>query len=182
MLISKHEIYLLIGIIGLLIVGGGWQYLNQSSAKEIQLTTPNGLQLAMHFDPADSWVAFIGQRKTADGTLINEVVVTPPGEDPTKVHFFSTTVSLEEAKNLQIHHIRPDHSYSEFVDATIDGIGGIRRIDHNSTNDCTREMTIFEKNGVVYGSQITQCPTHPAGYDQLRRNIADSLRLRTSYF
>jgi hypothetical protein len=133
--------------------------------------------LGIRFEyPANATVSSVEQRKTTDGTIINELTVTPTGMDPTRVHFFSTNASLNQAKNIQIYGFT-NVKNGEFDNATIDGRASMRRIDHYLTNDCTNELTVVEKSGVVYGFHIVQCPTHPQGYDQLRRDIANSLEL-----
>lgn len=198
--------YLLVGIVSILIIAGGWWYLNQSSTSSTLDTTQlpvqqnpttgsnsnttqqstiasksgwvvtTNQQLGIRFEnPADASVSSLEQRKTTDATTINELIVTPKGTDPTIVHFFSTNVSLEKAKNIQIY--QSDIRNSEFSDVTIDGLEGVRRTDHYSNNNCTKELTVVEKGGIVYGSHIVQCPTHPQGYDQLRRDISNSLKL-----
>ena len=91
--------------------------------------------------------------------------------DPTKVHFFTTNVPFDQAKNIQIYGSKVKNS--EFVSATIDGRAGTRRVDHYLNNDCTKELTVAEINGIVYGFHIVQCPTHPQGYDQLRKQLAE---------
>ena len=140
-------------------------------------TTTTNQQLGIRFErPTDVSVSSVSQRQTSDGTTINELTVTPPGMDPTIVHFFTTTASLNQAKNIQIYGFTQVKN-SEFTTATIDGRAATRRIDHYLYNDCTNELTIAEKNGVVYGFHIIQCPTHPQGYDQLRKDIANSLEL-----
>jgi len=140
------------------------------------ITTTNQ-QLGIRFDhPADASVSSIEQRQTTDGTTINEVIVTPKGMDPTRVHFFSTNASLDQSKNVQIYEFTKIKS-SEFTNATIDGRAATRRIDHYLYNDCTNELTVVEESGVVYGSHVVQCPTHSEDYDQLRRDIANSFKL-----
>lgn len=135
-------------------------------------------QLGIRFEhPADASVSSVSQRQTADGTTINELIVTPAEMDPTVVHFFTTNAPIDRAKNIQIYEFSKIEN-SEFTSATIDGRAGTRRIDHNLYNDCTDEITVVEKNNVVYGYHITQCPTHPQGYDQVRRDIANSLELQ----
>ena len=139
-------------------------------------TTTNQL-LGIRFEyPADASVSSVSQRETSDGTTINEMTVTPTGMDPTKVHFFTTSASLDQAKNIQIYGFTKVKN-SEFVNTTIDGRAGTRRIDHYLNNDCTNELSIAEKNGVIYGFHVVQCLTHPQGYDQLRKDIADSFEL-----
>ncbi len=133
-------------------------------------------QLAIRFEyPPDAIVSPVAQRQTADGAAIDELIVTPSGMDPTRVHFFSTAAPLDKAKNIQIYP--SEIKSSEFSDVAIDGYVGIRRIDHYSANECTNELTVVGKGGSVYGFHITQCPTHTPGYDQLRRDIANSLEL-----
>lgn len=102
--------------------------------------------------------------------------VTPAGVDPTRVYFFSMNTSLEYAKkNIQIHG---SATYAkEFGSVIIDGRTGVLRTQYNPDNDCTSELGVIEKRGVVYGFSLVQCPTHPQGYDELRRDIADSLKL-----
>lgn len=140
-------------------------------------TTTTNQQLGIRFEqPADASVSSVSQKQTSDGTTINELTVTPKGMDPTVVHFFTTSASLDKAKNIQIYGFTQVKN-SEFTNATIDGSAGTRRIDHYLNNDCTNELTVAEKGGVVYGFHIVQCPTHPQGYDQLRKDIADSLEL-----
>src|SRR3989344_5671073 len=140
-------------------------------------TTTTNQQLGISFEhPANATVSSVEQRKTTDGTTINELTVTPAGMDPTRIHFFSTNASFDQAKNIQIYGFT-NIKNSEFGNAMIDGRAGTRRIDHYLNNDCTNELTVVEKSGVVYGFHIIQCPTHPQGYDQLRRDIANSLEL-----
>ena len=140
------------------------------------ITTANQ-QLGIRFEyPVDASVSSAGQRETSDGTTINELTVTPTGMDPTRVHFFTTSASFDQAKNIQIYGFKKVKN-SEFTNATIDGRAGTRRIDRYINNDCTNELTITEKNGVVYGFHVVQCPTHSQGYDQTRKGIADSLEL-----
>ena len=130
-------------------------------------------QLGIRFMyPVDASISPMEQRQTVDGATINEIVVTPAGRDPTRIHFFSTSMSLDRGKNIQIYgsEIRS----SEFVDVTIDGYMGIRRIDHYQNNNCTNELTVVEENGTLYGFHIVQCPSHPQGHDQLRRDVTDS--------
>jgi hypothetical protein len=133
-------------------------------------------QLGISFEhPADASVSSVSQKQTSDGAIINELTVAPKGMDPTVVHFFTTSASLDKAKNIQIYGFTQVKN-SEFTNATIDGRAGIRRIDHYLNNDCTNELIVAEKNGVVYGFHIVQCPTHPQGYDQLRKDIANSIK------
>jgi hypothetical protein len=195
--------YLLIGVAGLLVIAGGWWCMNKSNTSPSisitdtaqqntsnvtgpNVTQPNTIaskpgwkvttsqQLGVRFEnPADASISAVEQRKTTDGTTVSTLAVTPKGTDPTIVHFFTANVSLEQAKNIQFY--RSDISNSEFVDAMIDSLKGIRRIDHFSSNECTNELTVVEKEGKIYGLHIVQCPTHPTGYDQLRRDIATSL-------
>lgn len=140
-------------------------------------TTITNQQLGIRFEhPADSSVSSVSQRQTTDGTTINELIVTPAGMDPTVVHFFTTNAPIGQAKNIQIYGFTKIKN-SEFLSATIDGRAGTRRVDHYLNNDCTNELTVAEKNGVVYGFHIAQCPTHSQGYDQLRKDIANSLEL-----
>lgn len=140
------------------------------------ITTTNQ-QLGIRFEhPADASVSSEAQRQTTDGTTISELTVTPAGMDPTRVHFFSTNTSLDQAKNIQIYGFT-NVKNSEFTNATIDGRAGTRRIDHYLNNDCTNELTVVEKNEVIYGFHVVQCPTHSEGYDQLRKDIASSLKL-----
>jgi hypothetical protein len=136
--------------------------------------THTNLELGIMFTaPKDYLVNFIKQRKTIDNTIINEVVVTPTGIDATKVHFFSTNVSIDKAKNI---HFYTDLGIknSEFRNITFDGYPGIKRIDYYSDNDCINELTAFSKGETVYGHHIVLCPTHPEGYDQIRKDIANS--------
>lgn len=126
--------------------------------------------------PADASISSVTQRQTSDGTTINELIVTPAGVDPTRVHFFTTSASLDQAKNIKIYGFAKIKN-SEFTSATIDGRAGTRRIDNYLNNDCTNELTVVEKNGVVYGVHIGQCPTHWQDDDQLRKDIANSLEL-----
>jgi hypothetical protein len=187
--------YLLIGVFAILVIAGGWWYTTQSTQLPSQQNANNksnlntnmttskpgwivttNEQLNVRFEnPTDASVSTVERRQTVDSIAISTLVVTPKGMDSTVVHFFTTDVSLEQAKNIQFY--QSDISNSEFVDATIDGLKGIRRIDHHSYNDCTNELTVAETNGIVYGSHIVQCPTHPAGYDQLRKDIANSLEI-----
>lgn len=140
------------------------------------ITTTNQ-QLGMRFEhPADASISSVEERKTTDGTTINELVVTPTGVDPTRVHFFSTSASLDSAKNIKIYGFTKVKN-TEFNNTMINGNAGIRRVDHYLNNDCTAELTVVEKGGAVYGFHITQCPTHPQDYDQLRRDIVNSLEL-----
>ncbi len=140
-------------------------------------TTTINQPLGIRFEhPTNATVSSVEQRKTTDGTTINELTVTPTGMDPTRVHFFSTKASFDQAKNIQIYGFT-NIKNSEFGNAAIDGRAGTRRIDYNLNNDCTNELTVVEKSGVVYGFHIVQCPSHPEGYDQLRRDIANSIEL-----
>jgi len=150
---------------------------NETVTSKPGWTTATNQQLGIRFEyPADASISSVSQRETSDGTTINEMTVTPTGMDPTTVHFFTTSASLDQAKNIQIYGFT-NVKNSEFVNTTIDGRAGTRRIDHYLNNDCTNELSITEKNGVVYGFHVVQCPTHPQGYDQLRKDIADSLEL-----
>jgi cytoskeletal protein RodZ len=140
-------------------------------------TTTTNHQLKIRFShPADASVSPVEQRKTTDGVTINELIVTPSGMDPTRVHFFSTSASLEQAKNIQIYEFSNIKS-SEFSSSTIDDRAGTRRVDNYLYNDCTNELTVVEKSGTVYGFHVVQCPTHSEDYDQLRRDIASSIEL-----
>lgn len=197
--------YLLIGVVAILAITGGWWYVSQPNTPVTPDTTQSppqhnstagsnskgtqssvtasksgwvvtiNQQISIRFEnPADALVSSVEQRETIDGTTIHELIVTPKGTDPTRVHFFSTNAPFEQAKKIQIY--QSEVSNSKFADDTIDGLKGVRRTDYNPYNDCTNELTVVEKNGVVYGSQIAQCPTHSQGYDQLRRDIAHSLK------
>lgn len=150
---------------------------NETTVSKTGWTTTTNQQLGIRFEhPVDASISSVVQRETTDGTTISELIVTPVGVDATSVHFFSTNVSLGQAKSIQIYGLTNVKS-SEFTNAMIDGLAGTRRIDHYLNNDCTNELVIIKKNTVVYGSHIVQCPTHPNGYDQLRRDIASSLKL-----
>lgn len=139
------------------------------------ITSSTSLNIGFSY-PSDAIVSAPIQRETTDGTNINELVITPAGRDPTEVHFFSSYESFDTVKNIQIYG-ETNIKYSEFQDITIDGYPGLRRVDYYLYNDCSNETTIVEKKSVVYGSAIVQCPTHPQGYDKLRRDIVDSLSL-----
>ena len=178
--------YLLAGAIAILAIAGGWWYLNQSNTTQQTThvqpsksgwTITTNQQLGIRFEhPVDALVSSMAQRQTSDGTTINELIVTPVGMDPIRVHFFTTSASLDQAKNIQIYGFTQVKN-SEFTSATIDGHAGTRRIDHYLNNDCTNELTVAEINALVYGFHIVQCPTLPQGYDQLRKDIANSLEL-----
>lgn len=140
------------------------------------VTTTNQ-QLDISFEhPSDATVSPVVKRETADGTTISELIVTPAGGDVTRVHFFSTDATLDQARDIQIYGSTSIGS-SEFVDVTIDGAPATRRIDHYLNNDCTNELTVVEKSGTVYGFHVVQCPTHSESYDQLIIDIINSLRL-----
>lgn len=134
-------------------------------------------QLGIQFDhPVDTKISSLEQRQTEDGITIRELIVTPAGPYPTMVHFFSTDTSLEQAKNIRIYS--PENiERSEFTAGSIDDHTGISRIDYYLYNECTNQLTVADKGGTVYGFHIIQCPSHPEDYDQLRRNIANSLDL-----
>lgn len=150
---------------------------NETVTSKPDWTSATNQQLGIRFEyPVDASVSSVSQRETSDGTTINELTVTPASTDPTRVHFFTTSASLDQAKDIQIYEFTKVKN-SEFTSATIDGRSGTRRIDHYLNNDCTNELTVAEKNGVVYGFHIVQCPTHSQEYDQLRKDIADSLEL-----
>lgn len=141
-------------------------------------TTDTDQQLGISFErPTDAVVSPVKQRQTNDGITINELIITPAGVDPTRVHFFTADTSIEQAKNIKIYEFTKIKN-SEFNNVTINNYPGIRRIDHYLNNDCTNEITVIEKNNLVYGFHIAQCPTHPQGYDQIRRDIANSLRIQ----
>lgn len=193
--------YLLVGIAAILVIAGGWLYFNQSTQSSIVDTAQlpgrqnsttgsnsntiasrsgwviaSNQQLGIRFEsPADASVSSSEQRQTIDGASITTLTITPRGTDATVVFFFTTKVSLEQAKNIQFY--QSTISTSEFSEVIINGRNGVRRIDHYANNDCTNELTVVEKSGTIYGSHIVQCPTHPTGYDQLRKGIADSLKV-----
>ncbi len=134
-------------------------------------------QLRIRFAfPADASVSSVTQKQTSNETVINELIVRPSGIDPTSVHFFTTSATLDQAKNIQIYESISIKS-SEFTNTTVGGYKAIRRIDHYLNNDCTNELVFISKNDLVYGYHIVQCPSHPQGYDQLRKDIANSLEL-----
>ncbi len=184
-------------ILGVFIAGAGWWYLDvfqstpeqntsprqsEPSATKVSLVKPNWTtttneQLGIRFAlPADASVSSVNQKQTSDGTIINELIVRPSGIDPTSVHFFTTSATLDQAKNIKIYGSTSIKS-SEFVNTTIDGYSAIRRIDHYLNNDCTNELTFVDKNDLIYGYHIVQCPSHPQGYDQLRKDIVNSLEI-----
>lgn len=133
-------------------------------------------QLGISFEkPNDASVSPIVERKTTDGSIINEVIVTPAGMDPTRVHFFSTDGSIDQAKNIQIYGFT-DIKNSEFSNITFGGYPGVKRIDYNSSNNCTNELTVVNRSGTTYGYHIVQCPTHSEGYDQIRKDIVNSFK------
>lgn len=133
-------------------------------------------QLGISFEkPNDASVSKVTERKTTDGTTIKEIIITPVGTDSTRVHFFSTNTSIDKVKNIQIYGSANVRN-SEFTNINLGGYSGIKRIDHNSYNECTNELMVINKNGTIYGYNIVQCPTHPEGYDQIRKDIANSLK------
>ncbi len=104
----------------------------------------------IRFDhPYDTTVSEVVQRTTTDGKNIYEVVATPSGIDPTRVHFFSSAESFNQMKNVQILG-EINIKKTEFYDTVVDGYVGLRRIDYNTNNTCTGETTIVEKEGTVY--------------------------------
>lgn len=150
---------------------------NAVSDNKVGWKKSSNQQLGIEFKcPVSAKISTVERRGTVDGTTINELVITPEGADPTKVHFFTTSAPIEKAKNIQIYGFG-NFEKSEFTEILINGYKGVRRVDHYSYNDCINEFTVFEKENIVYGSQIIQCPTHPEGYDQLRKDIANSLEL-----
>ncbi|MCF7856778.1 hypothetical protein K9N08_04555 [Candidatus Gracilibacteria bacterium] len=140
----------------------------------IEATYPE-LQISFRH-PIDTTISLPEVRETNNGTMVNELIVTPAGVDATRVHFFTTNVSPEEAKNIKIYEsLKLERS--EFKSASIDGVSGMRRIDYLLHNDCTNELTVVQHEGKIFGINLVQCPTHPAGYDAIRREIADSVKL-----
>lgn len=104
----------------------------------------------IRFDhPYNTTVSDVVERTTADGKNISEVIATPAGMDPTRVHFFSSHESFNQMKNVQILG-EINIKKTEFYDTTVDGYKGLRRVDYNLNNTCTSETTIVEKDGIVY--------------------------------
>ena len=133
-------------------------------------------QLGIQFERPVEWYVSPVEKRTIDGVAIS-VLATYPKEDrdPTLVYFFSSEAAFEEVKNIDLLSINTDKT--EFREVTLGNLGATRRIDHFTNNDCTNELTFIVQSGVTYGSGIVQCPTHPAGYDQLRGDVANSLKL-----
>ncbi len=138
------------------------------------LVNTSNIDLDISFNaPSDAVVSTAKSRKTIDGISINELIVTPLGVDATSVYFFTSYASFDEVKNIHIYS--SNIKSSSFYDTTVAGYKGVRRVDKYLNNDCIDETTVVEKAGVIYGYTMALCPTHPAGYDQIRKDIANSL-------
>src|SRR3989344_7665913 len=150
--------------------------LSQSASEPANTSRPGWVitkneQLGIQFERPVEWYVSPIEKRTIDGVAIS-VLTTYPKEDqvPTFVYFFSSEAAFEEVKNIDLLSINTDKT--EFREVTLGNLGATRRIDHFTNNDCTNELTFIVQNGVTYGSGIVQCPTHPAGYDQLRGDVA----------
>ncbi|MDD4628320.1 MAG: hypothetical protein PHE68_02905 [Candidatus Peribacteraceae bacterium] len=181
---NLKKLFYIVPIVAVALTGAGFlAFINgsprlrhpESNTTRPDWATATSEELGIRFEyPIDASVSKREQRQTVDGISINEIIVTPKGMDPTSIHFFSTNESFERTKKIQIY--QSSVSSSEFLNTTIDNHKAIKRIDHYANNNCTNELTFIESNGMVYGTHIVQCPTHPQGYDQLRREVASSLK------
>lgn len=130
--------------------------------------------LGMSFKyPKNSTISSPIQRETSDGININELIITPAGEDATRVHFFLSYES-NDMKNIKIVD-NTSIKKTEYLDIIINGYSGVRRVDYFKNNSCTSETTTINKNGMTYGFAIQLCPSHAPGYDQIRKDIVNSM-------
>ena len=126
--------------------------------------------------PSDSTVSKVTERVTNNGVLISEIIIEPSGVDPTRVHFFSTQSGIELAKHIKIYS-SANIEKSDFWNISIEGLRGIERVDYYRNNDCKNILRVVEESSVVYGSHRVECSTHSKGYDQLQRDVVNSLEI-----
>lgn len=152
---------------------------NKANIAEIPTgwTSASNKTLGIQFIHPNDWiVSELVERNSADGISVSQISVYPDDVDATRVYFFTTQTPLNDARNITLLNLNT--SQSEFKEVTINGYSGIQRTDLFTNNSCTRLVTLIERAGVVYGTDTVQCPTHPEGYDQIRTEVANSLKIQ----
>jgi len=132
-------------------------------------------ELGLGFDHPEDWLVSDMVEKKFEGKDVKMVRVYPEGIDPTAVWFFN--IEGVPVQSFDFQAIPSGAESSFFKTKTLNGRKATERIYDFTHNDCTKTVTFIEHDGSTYGSEVVACPTHPAGYDQERVDIAESLKI-----
>jgi len=125
--------------------------------------------------PGDWKISETIERTTANGISVTLIRVYSDEIDQTAVYFFKAQGQLSQVESSEIEIIKSDTTKFNVFSSYLNGNQVLKRTDVFKNNECTKTVSLIDKNGFTYGSEIVACPTHPERYDQVRIHIANSL-------